>query len=465
MRRHLSAGLPAAIMLLTGGLALGQEQKVFFGILHSHTSYSDGSGTPQQAYRQARDMAGCDFFAITEHNHKGAEKGAKDRADGRLIGKDHSLYEGPDKGALIPTAERLTEPGRFVAMYGQEFSTIPSGNHVNVFDVPKVIDVKSGEFGLLIAWLSKHRDTTGEIAIIQFNHPSQYEDENPDEPNEYGADDFESRDEWVREMGKCACTIEILNGPAMSKKNGQRPKEVMEKDYLEYLALGFHLAPSAGQDNHYATWGTLTDARTGVVADELTKTKLMAAIRARHVYATEDRNLKVLFKINGHLCGDRVSPTPPPRTPLRIEYRIKDGDEPGAEYEIEVFGGRISGPPATVMHGFAAHGNTPNAQWEQNTELTYTGKADYFFFKVTQKNATGRPDRAWTGPVWFETGQSSLAAAVAETDTSQAVASRNSTIYHVSKECCAARNIRPENLLTGEEAIKGRRLHAGCPIR
>ena len=43
---------------------------VFFGNLHSHTSYSDGSGTPTDAYLHARDVAGLDFLAITEHNHK-----------------------------------------------------------------------------------------------------------------------------------------------------------------------------------------------------------------------------------------------------------------------------------------------------------------------------------------------------------------------------------------------------------
>jgi len=42
--------------------------KVFFGNLHSHTSYSDGSGTPSEAYAHARDVAKLDFMAITEHN-------------------------------------------------------------------------------------------------------------------------------------------------------------------------------------------------------------------------------------------------------------------------------------------------------------------------------------------------------------------------------------------------------------
>src|SRR6266568_3388385 len=88
---------------------------VFFGNLHSHTSYSDGSGTPSQAFTMARDTGKLDFLAITEHNHRQAEQGASpDRADGKLIGKDPSLYTGPSSSSLIPTAGRFNEDGKFV---------------------------------------------------------------------------------------------------------------------------------------------------------------------------------------------------------------------------------------------------------------------------------------------------------------------------------------------------------------
>ena len=42
-----------------------QAEKVFFGNLHSHTSYSNGSGTPDEAYHHAREVAHLDFLAIT----------------------------------------------------------------------------------------------------------------------------------------------------------------------------------------------------------------------------------------------------------------------------------------------------------------------------------------------------------------------------------------------------------------
>ncbi|MEI6309450.1 MAG: hypothetical protein WCP58_07400, partial [bacterium] len=39
----------------------------YFGLLHAHTSYSDGEGAPAQAFTYARDSAGLDFLALTDH--------------------------------------------------------------------------------------------------------------------------------------------------------------------------------------------------------------------------------------------------------------------------------------------------------------------------------------------------------------------------------------------------------------
>jgi hypothetical protein len=50
-------------------IVLGQE-KVFFGNLHSHTSYSDGSGTPREAYTFARDVAKLDCQGALRRCHQ-----------------------------------------------------------------------------------------------------------------------------------------------------------------------------------------------------------------------------------------------------------------------------------------------------------------------------------------------------------------------------------------------------------
>jgi hypothetical protein len=130
------------------------ELRVYFGNLHSHTGYSHGTGTPPEAFTYARDIAHLDFLAVTEHNHATADTGAPaDRRNGVLIAHRPDLYAG-GSDSLVAAAAAATEPGRFVALYGQEFSTISSGNHVNVFDVPEVIDAPSGAFDVFLdRWL------------------------------------------------------------------------------------------------------------------------------------------------------------------------------------------------------------------------------------------------------------------------------------------------------------------------
>ena len=116
------AFLVTALLLLASASA----QNVYFGNLHSHTSYSDGSGTPDEAFTHARDVARLDFLAITEHNHAAAENGAKDRADGILIATQPDLYTGPRTDALMPSAARHTQNGTFVAIYGRSTRRSPA---------------------------------------------------------------------------------------------------------------------------------------------------------------------------------------------------------------------------------------------------------------------------------------------------------------------------------------------------
>lgn len=49
-----------AIMAMAVCISL-HAQSIFFGNLHSHTSYSDGSATPDETYLHARDVAQIDF--------------------------------------------------------------------------------------------------------------------------------------------------------------------------------------------------------------------------------------------------------------------------------------------------------------------------------------------------------------------------------------------------------------------
>jgi hypothetical protein len=322
-----------------------------------------------------------------------------------------------------------------------------------------VIDVTNGRFDQLLTWLTANPDTTGNPCIVQFNHPKLF-----NKPSEYGKDDFPNQQQWIASMGAVTHLIEMLNGPAMTKTGGERPDEVAENDYKTYLRLGFKLAPTADQDNHYFTWGTATDARTGVVIDgPITKAKLLDGLRRRHVYASQDKNLSVVAKVNGQLCGDET-PAPAANSILNIELVVSDPDEPAASYDVEVFRGAIGGAPADIVETFVIDGdeNEQGAVWTIDS-IQYTGGHQFFYFKLTQHDEDGRDDNAWTAPVWLTPGGDvPPVAGDGPLAGESVVASRRSNVFHTSSQCEFAQKVSAGNRLTGVQARQGRRQCLKC---
>jgi hypothetical protein len=59
-----------------------------------------------------------------------------------------------------------------------------------------VIDVPNGEFDHLANdWLPAHLDSTGQPAIVEFNHPGDCH--NACIAKEYGQDDFGTQSDWI----------------------------------------------------------------------------------------------------------------------------------------------------------------------------------------------------------------------------------------------------------------------------
>lgn len=448
-----------------GGVASAQTFRVYFGNLHAHTSYSDGSGTPAMAFDHAR-LRGLDFMAVTEHNHSAAESGAGNRRDGLLIATTPALYAGDPPGnrvSLVDAAATATEPDEFVALYGQEFSTISSGNHANVFEINAVIPSSNGRYDQLVGWLAQNPDSEGLPAIIQFNHPSaEFR-----RTNEYGRDDFGDDGAWLREMGRHAALIEIISGPGLSEGVGVAMARDREYDYVHYLNMGFRVAPTANQDNHYYNWGDMTSARTGVVATALTREAILGALRARHVYATTDENLRVIATVNGKLCGDAI-PVPQSGSELAITIEIADDDEPDAAYQIEVFSDTGPGGDLAASIEFKDLGTGNGTHRVEG--IAATGANQYVFFRIYQRvgddeGEDARGDSVWTSPVWMDPtviddgGDGGPGPAV----NTSIVASKNSRIYHIDASCSGARAIKASNKLFGDDATEGRTPHEGCP--
>lgn len=394
--KHSIAMLCAAAAMVPGA-GYGQTQNVRFGNLHGHTGYSDGLGKPADAYKMACD-SGLDFFAVTEHNHAAGD-GKGERRDGVVIATSPQLYKGT-AAALVESANRLDDPGNCITLYGQEYSTISSGNHVNIFDIGKVIDTPNGEFGALLGWLNTNRDSQGQVAVMQFNHPSSGQRARKD----YGRDDFGGEEKmWVQSMAPHVSLIEILNAPALKDGRDQRT-HARESLYFRYLNLGFHLAPSVGQDNHYRNWGVATDARVAVIAPDFSRKGILDGLRARHAYATEDKNLRIIFKSGAAMQGDVTSP-PSLGAELDLNVQIVDDDEPDASYRIDVFkdiaGDKSASSP---VESFEVTGNQTMPLDLEGIRLEAFG--EYVLLRITQFGSEddehAEDDVSWTAPIWFE---------------------------------------------------------------
>lgn len=403
------------ITAFTAFIALpAQGQSVFHGNLHAHTSYSDGSGTPDEAFAMAR-ASGMDFIAITEHNHRAAD-GKGPRKDNLLIGQQPQLYAGLPN-SLMESANRNNVPGSFVTIFGQEVSTISKGNHINVFDVGGVVDditVPNGNVPALLAWVNAHPAASGVPTVLQFNHPRD-----PDRNlTDYGRDDYPDVD-WVRTLDPYVELIEVLNAPALKDGTGFRA-DAKEGYFLEYLNLGFHVGPSVGHDNHWRNWGTSTDARIGVIANALTRPDILAALRARHTFASDDKNIEVIFRSGEHIGGD-IAEAPAVGTTLPLSVEIRDPDEPSARYRVDVLsdvpGGDRARRPA---ESYRVEGNTAGRLVLDG--VPFQGPGQFVLLRIIQTGSASNngddeheetEDRTWTAPIWFETGAPSPAISAA----------------------------------------------------
>ena len=458
LMKNLQRGFTLVCTFWLSCTGLAEDLQVYFSNLHSHTAYSDGTGTPQEAYDYARTTGKLDFLCISEHNHKSAE-GTGDDPLKLHIARDHSLYNGSADNSLISTAKRVNAqcPGTFVALYGQEFSVIEHGNHINVFDISEVIDeqlIPSREFRKLYdVFLVNHLDSFGKPALVQFNHPANVDED-------YGILKYPDEASFLAGVQPYARSIAIISGPHNTKQNEPpvHNDDLTTESYLHYLNLGLHLAPTADGDNHFITFGTSTDHRTAIWAPSLTKEALLDAIRSNHVYATQDKNLVVDFRVNNQIMGSVIEAQP--GTPLSISVRLSDRDEPNASYHVslrhDTVGGQIEAANEADGDGKDTTGNS-TVTFDARQ---YAGGEEYYLVQVVQRG-TGKPDQAWTAPVWITAVQ--VADGHPPTPLAHPTAfvwSPNSKVFHLAA-CKDAQRI--VNKQTGDTPPAGRTLHTGCP--
>ncbi|MFP6655777.1 MAG: CehA/McbA family metallohydrolase [Myxococcota bacterium] len=96
------------------------ERHLIWADLHGHSGLSDGTGTPDDYFRYARDVARLDAIALTDHDHWGL----------RPLDQSEELAD-----KILESALRFHERDRFVTIPGYEWTSWLHGHrHVLYFD-------------------------------------------------------------------------------------------------------------------------------------------------------------------------------------------------------------------------------------------------------------------------------------------------------------------------------------------
>ena len=378
----------------------------YFGQLHSHTQYSDGAGSLESALAYVKalpDNANVDFVAFTDHSNYFDKSGAAN-PEGALydMTKATEYSQQTWKSYKDAVAAFNTEnTGSMVAIAGFEMTWSGGPGHINTFNTPGIVsrnnttlNNKTKDAGLQ-AYYKLLSQTEGANSISQFNHPG----------TTFG--NFIDFGYWDAVVDTRMYMVEVGNGEGQIGAGGYYPSY---EQYIMALDKGWHVAPTNNQDNHKGRWGNANDARDVILTDDFTEDGIYAALRARRMYATEDKNLDLDYTVNGNMMGSIIDV--PKKLSFEISFNDPDRTDSIAKVELVVNSGKVA---------YTWDSAADLAKGSVSVELApeYT----YYFVRVTE----GDGDLAVTAPVWV--GESlKLGISKAECGTSTPVTNEELTI-------------------------------------
>ena len=356
------------------------EYQLYFGQLHSHTTYSDGSGSLESALDYVANLPesdNVDFVSFTDHsNYFDASGNANPEA--ALYDPSQMTAESAEKWADYTGAVadfNAAHTGELVALAGFEMTWSGGPGHINTFNTEGLVsrnnttlNSKTADAGMK-AYYSLLSQSEGVDSISQFNHPG----------DTFGT--FSDFAYWDPVIDTRIQLVEVGNGEGAIGAGGYYPSY---EYYVMALDKGWHVAPTNNQDNHKGKWGNANDARDVILTDDFSEEGIYQAIRDRRIYATEDKNLEITYTLNGEMLGSTIEEVP---ETAEIAVSVYDPDSTDSIARVEV----------VVNSGVVAYA------WDDPAELASGALAcsipasySYYFIRVTQADG----DIAVTAPVW-----------------------------------------------------------------
>ena len=331
---------------------------LYFGDIHGHTRISDGTGTPEDYYRFAREVSGLDIAALTDH------------ADYGNIPVKGAVWERFKKAA-----NDAYEPGRFTTFLGFEWTNWVSG-HRDVY-------YRDGDGPV---FRSIDPDTNTPEKIWKILEPFEAMTVAHHVGGGPIATDWNIKPdpakEWLVEICSIHGSSEFYGGEAMiyNPKQGAFVRDA--------LARGYKLGIIASGDTHDGHPGrrSVGAAVNGIVAvysPELTREGVWEAFKNRQVYGTSGPKIILNFRVADSPMGSEVKWTAS-KGALPIAVRIVACDD------IEVIEIIRNGVPV-----FGVRGNGVFAQFLMQDPEPLAGES-WYYVRVVQKDG----NMAWSSPVW-----------------------------------------------------------------
>jgi hypothetical protein len=355
---------PDGLETLTNPLVVSPDaQRILWADFHGHTNVSDGTGTPEDYLRYARDVAALDVCAITDHDHWGMVP----------------LSQSPETWSRIRAqVERFDEPGRFVALLGYEWTNWISGHrHVLYFGADP-----GGEERVLSS-IDRRYETPdllwkalrGRDALTVAHHPAG----GPVSIDWSIAPDPEL--EPVVEVASVHGASEAPDAPIpiYAPVAGRYARDALDRGYR----LGF-VGSGDSHDGHpgLAQLASPSGGVAATLAAEPTRGAVLEALRQRRVYATNGPRIVLRLSLDGLRMGSVL----PAAGAHRLQVVVA-GTAPLERVDLIGSGGRIESLPAEGRPFF-----TVERSWGP------TRPGDYLYVRVVQRD----DGAAWSSPFFFE---------------------------------------------------------------
>ncbi len=353
--------------------AAAEEYQRYWGDLHGHTVFSDGTGTVAEYFQYARDVAQLDFVGVTDHDFGHAAPWRMPKAHWQ---------------ETQTAADRYTLAGRFVALAGYEWTSQPkywrgftNGASEGLFPgLPRFFNHKNVYFSKPVEYLFSAKETASmtpdQLAravehaggLVHNNHPTAEND---------GRDQFDYESRWF----SIIANTEML--PDTMRYNGKTYSLLGEQTVRAFLDRGGRTGFVGGSDTHEGQ----PAARTAVFATELTREAIFDALRHRRNYAVSNARIELEFTIDGRWMGEEITVSDQPRVSVSIQ---------GTARLAEV---------VVIRNGAVWKRETPpGLRFEfRGQDHDFSGQA-YYYVRVTQTDADaqGNPSRAWSSPIWVK---------------------------------------------------------------